>query len=190
MSRLALFTLLIAVASSTVRPVEAADDLLIPEAKRVAARRFSLRDLEGKKRQLADFKGKVVVVNFWATWCGPCQKEMPAFTKVYAEYRDRGVEMVGAANEERSAKAKVQAFVKSMDIQFPIWLEATADHMDAFGVGPELPATAIIDAQGRLAVSLKGVTDETQLRSLLDRLLSGAASASAASSQPAAPRLH
>jgi thiol-disulfide isomerase/thioredoxin len=187
MSRIALFSLLIAVASPTIRPAHAADDLLIPEAKRVAARKFSLRDIEGKKHQLVDLKGKVVVVNFWATWCGPCQKEMPAFTKIYAEYRDRGVEIVGAANEERSAKNKVQAFVKSMEIQFPIWLEATADHMEAFGVGPELPATAIIDAQGRLAVSLKGVTDEAQLRSLLDRLLPGTAASSAGSSQPAAP---
>ena len=174
MLRLALVGLLIALSSPTVRPVQAADELLIPEAKRVAARKFALKDLEGKKRQLVDYKGKVVVVNFWATWCGPCQKEMPAFTKIYAEYRERGVEMIGAANEERSAKAKVEAFVKSMDIQFPIWLEASADHMDAFGVGPELPATAIIDAQGRLAVSLKGVTDEAQLRSLLDRLLPAA----------------
>jgi thiol-disulfide isomerase/thioredoxin len=183
MSRLALLTLLIAIAPPVLRPVQAADDLLIPEAKRVPARRFALNDLDGKKRQLTDFKGKVVVVNFWATWCGPCQQEMPAFTRVYGEYRNRGVEMVGAANEERSAKAKVQAFVKSMEIQFPIWLEASADHMKAFGVGPELPATAIIDSQGRLAVSLKGVTDETQLRSLLDRLLPAASAGSAPESR-------
>ena len=143
----------------------------IPEAKRSAARKLALRDLEGKKRQLADLKGKVVVLNFWATWCGPCRVEMPAFAKVHAEYRDRGVEIVGAANEERDSRAKVAEYVRGLGIQFPIWLEAEAEHMEVFGVGPELPATVIIDPQGRLAVRIRGVTDEIQLRSLIDRIL-------------------
>ena len=191
MNRFAALTLVLALASPAISiAAQGADDPLIPETKRVAARKFGLRDLEGKKRQLADFKGKVVVVNFWATWCGPCKQEMPAFTKVYAEYRNRGVEMVGAANEERASRAKVTTYVESMGIQFPIWLEASADHMEAFGVGPELPATVIVDSQGRLAAPIKGVTDEAQLRSLLDRLLSEAAAGSPTSPHPATPKPH
>jgi thiol-disulfide isomerase/thioredoxin len=143
----------------------------IPKETRSAARKLALRDLEGKKRQLADLKGKVVVLNFWATWCGPCRVEMPAFAKVHAEYRDRGVEIVGAANEERDSRAKVAEYVRGLGIQFPIWLEAAAEHMEAFGVGPEIPATVIIDPQGRLAVRIRHVTDEIQLRSLIDRAL-------------------
>ncbi len=184
MRHLACVLFLIALAAPATRSAaQATDDALIPQEKRAAARKFALRDLEGKKRQLADLKGKVVVVNFWATWCGPCRQEMPAFTKVYAEYRERGVEIVGAANEERSARANVTAFVTTLGIQFPIWLEASADHMDAFGVGPELPATVIVDPQGRLAARIKGVTDEAQLRSLIDRLLPQAGEA-----PPSAPR--
>jgi len=182
MRNLACVALLVALASPAVLPAaQTTEDILIPQEKRVAARKLALRDLEGKKRQLTDLKGKVVVVNFWATWCGPCRQEMPAFTKVYAEYRERGVEIVGAANEERSARANVTAFVTSLGIQFPIWLEASADHMDAFGVGPELPATVIVDSQGRLAARIKGVTDEAQLRSLIDRMLPEAGAASPAS---------
>jgi len=189
MNRFAALTLLFVLAAPAIpRAAQAADDPVIPQDKRSVARKFGLRDLDGKKHQLAELKGKVVVVNFWATWCGPCQQEMPAFTKVYAEYRDRGVEFVGAANEDQASRAKVATFVKSLNIQFPIWLEASADHMEAFGVGPELPATVVVDPQGRLAARIKGATDEAQLRSLLDRLLPEVGAGSPASPRPAAPK--
>jgi thiol-disulfide isomerase/thioredoxin len=186
MNRFAALTLLFALTSPLA--AQTADDPVIPQDKRAVAKKLALRDLDGKKRQLIELKGKVVVVNFWATWCGPCRQEMPAFTKVYAEYRDRGVEFVGAANEDQASRAKVTTFVKSLDIQFPIWIEASADHMDAFGVGPELPATVVVDPQGRLAARIKGVTDETQLRSLLDRLLPEVAAVAPASPRPATPK--
>lgn len=179
MSRLTLLPLLLALVCPAVQPAaQAQDDILIPQEKRVAARKFALRDLDGKKRQLTDLKGKVVVVNFWATWCGPCREEMPAFTKVYAEYRDRGVEVVGAANEEQTSRANVAAFVTRLGIRFPIWLEASPDHMEAFGVGPELPATVIVDQQGRVAARIRGVTDEAQLRALIGRVLADAGAGS------------
>jgi thiol-disulfide isomerase/thioredoxin len=148
-----------------------ADDPLVPKDKRKAAPKLALRDVDGGKQQLSDLKGKAVVVNFWATWCGPCKAEMPEFTKVHAEYRDRGVEFIGAANEPRAERDKVQEFVAHLGIKFPIWLEASIDHLDAFKVGPGIPATVIVDQQGRVAARIKGVTDAAQLRSLLDRLL-------------------
>jgi thiol-disulfide isomerase/thioredoxin len=148
-----------------------ADDALVPKDKRSNAPKLALRDLEGQKRQLTDLKGKVVVVNFWATWCGPCKAEMPEFTKVHAEYRDRGVEFIGAANETRADRDKVREFVTRLEIKFPIWLEMSLDHMEAFKVGPGLPATVVVDQQGRVAARVKGVTHATQLRELIDRLL-------------------
>jgi thiol-disulfide isomerase/thioredoxin len=148
------------------------DDPLVAKEQRKAAPKLSLRDMEGEKRALSELKGKTVVINFWATWCGPCKAEMPEFTKVHAEYRDRGVEFIGAANEPRSEREKVQEFVRHLGIQFPIWLEASVDHLGAFKVGPGIPATVIVDPQGRVAARIKGVTDAAQLRSLLDRILS------------------
>jgi thiol-disulfide isomerase/thioredoxin len=147
------------------------DDPLVAKEQRKAAPKLSLRDIEGQKRELSDLKGKTVVINFWATWCGPCKAEMPEFTKVHAEYRDRGVEFIGAANEPRSEREKVQEFVRHLGIQFPIWLEASINHLGAFKVGPGIPATVIVDPQGRVAARIKGVTDAAQLRSLLDRIL-------------------
>jgi peroxiredoxin len=137
----------------------------------VAAPALTVRTIEGEEVSLESLKGRKVVLNFWATWCGPCRLEMPAFTKVYSEYKERGVEMVGAANETRASRPKVVDFARRLGIEFPIWLEASSDHMDAFKVGPELPATVLVDREGRLAARIQGVTDESQLRSLIDRLL-------------------
>jgi len=152
-----------------------ADDVWVASEKRATAPKLALRDLEGQRRQLAQLRGKVVVLNFWATWCGPCRVEMPAFTKVYSEYKERGVEIVGAANETRASRDKVADFARRLGIEFPIWLEASSDHMDAFKVGPELPATVLVDREGRLAARIQGATDESQLRSLIDRLLAESA---------------
>ena len=145
---------------------------------------LSLRDPDGQKRQLSELKGRVVVVNFWATWCGPCKAEMPEFTKVHAAYRDRGVEFVGASADTRADRAKVLEFVQSHAIQFPIWLEASLDHLEAFGVAPVLPATVMVDAQGRIAARIKGPTDAARLRALLDQLLLESSAAAGSGARP------
>ena len=167
-------------AGSTV--IAAPQDVLVPNEQRTPAPKVVFSDIPGARRHLLQFKGKIVVVNFWATWCVPCQVEMPEFVKTYPAYRDRGVEFVGAASEPRSNKAKVREFVQGMQIDFPIWLEASEEHLSALGVGPAIPSTVIVDGQGRIAARITGTTDSAQLRDLLDRLLSEKASSAQQSS--------
>jgi thiol-disulfide isomerase/thioredoxin len=150
----------------------ATDEVWVPKEQRAPAPKLELSDIPGARRRHAQFKGKVLVVNFWATWCVPCKTEMPEFTRVYAAYRNRGVEFLGAANEPRSARPKVQEFMKTFEMQFPVWLEATEDNLKTFGIGPGLPGTIIFDSQGRIAARIPGPTDAEQLQQLIDRVLS------------------
>jgi thiol-disulfide isomerase/thioredoxin len=173
------FSLLVALVLGTglSSPATAATpDGWVPKEQRTPAPKLVFSDIPGNRRLFSQIKGKIIVVNFWATWCVPCKVEMPEFVKAYADYRNRGIEFIGAANEPRSAKAKVREFMQGMQIQFPVWLEASEDHMKALGVGPGLPATVIVDAQGRVAARVAGVTDGAQLRELLDRILTEQAS--------------
>lgn len=168
---LTLIIMLALAAGFSSSPLIAAGDALVPQAERTTPPKMYFSDIPGARKALTQFKGKIVVVNFWATWCAPCKAEMPEFVKAYEEYRARGVEFIGAANEARSEKKKVSEFILGMRMQFPVWLEASEAHMKALGVGPGLPGTVILDTQGRIAVKINGVTEGAQLRELLDRLL-------------------
>jgi len=172
LTRRSLLVVLALAAGFAPQATAAPGDVWVPVEQRTPAPKLLFSDIPGARRQFSHLKGKVLVVNFWATWCAPCKVEMPEFVKVYAEYRDRGVEFVGAANEPRSAKAKVREFMQGMQIPFPVWLEASEDHLKALGVGPGLPSTVIVDTHGRVAARIAGVTDAAQLRELLDRILS------------------
>jgi thiol-disulfide isomerase/thioredoxin len=170
-TRFAGILLVVGLAAGQAWPAAAADETLIPKDKRTAAPKLALKDVEGIKRDLADLKGKVVVVNFWATWCVPCKVEMPDFAKVHQEYKDRGVEFIGAAQERTPDRDKVVAFAEKLDVRFPIWMESNVYHLGSFKVGPGLPATAIIDKSGRVAARIKGEMNAATLRSLIDSLL-------------------
>jgi len=118
---------------------------------------FSLQSLEGKTVRLSDFRGKPVVLNFWATWCGPCKIEMPWFVDLQKQYGPAGVQFLGVAMDDASTK-EIAAFAESMKVNYPILIGKESVGDDYGGV-QFLPETFYIDRTGKVvdkAFGLKG----------------------------------
>lgn len=143
-----------------------------------AADALVLKDSNGRDARVSDHRGKIVILNFWATWCIPCREEMPLLVSVQKRYADRGVVVIGASADDESTRAQIAPFVEKLGITFPIWTGATTEHMKSMGMGTGLPVTAIVDQQGRLAFRLLGVLKRGELVKRIDYLL-GARSESA-----------
>lgn len=146
---------------------------------------LSLKDLSGIDQRLSASRGRVVVLNFWATWCVPCRKEMPDLAAIQNEYAAFGVQVVGASADQLADRDKVIQFIKQSKVNFPVWLGANTEDMRRFGVGPGLPATVIIGRDGKIAALYPGVIKQAELKKELDRLL-GAGAVAIAREKPAA----
>lgn len=132
---------------------------------------LSLKDLTGASQSLSALKGRVVVLNFWATWCEPCKKEMPDLSAIQNDYAALGVQVVGAAGDEAADGAKVLSFIREYKVNFPVWIGATTDDMKRFGLGEVLPATVIVDKEGKIVWREIGIIKPDVLRKELDKLL-------------------
>lgn len=130
-----------------------------------------LRGMDGAERRLGEYRGRIVVLNFWATWCVPCREEMPMLVRLQQEYESRGVVVIGPSADAPETQAKIAPFLSELQIQFPIWVGATTEHMQQLGLGAALPATALIDHDGRIVGRILGPLDETDLRARLEWLL-------------------
>lgn len=127
----------------------------------------SFIDASGQSQTLARFPARILVVNFWATWCAPCREEMPAFSRLQARWADRGVQFVGLANESAD---KVQPFGKSLQINYPLWTggEEVSELSRRLGNKRRvLPYTAIIDSSGRVLETKVGPYTEGELEQRL-----------------------
>jgi thiol-disulfide isomerase/thioredoxin len=155
---------------------------LIPPAKRQQAPAISAPTLAGEQLSLAAFEGSPVVVNFWASWCGPCKREAPDL-KAVAEnpaFDEAGVRLVGV--DVKDSRANARSFVRDYDLPYPSWYDQSASIAAKFGgIGPAaLPTTLVLDAQHRVAARLFGAVTTAQLSGVLESVLeasSGAASA-------------
>jgi cytochrome c biogenesis protein CcmG/thiol:disulfide interchange protein DsbE len=135
----------------------------------VIAPEWHLADLNGKTVNLSDFKGKVVVLNFWATWCPPCRNEIPTFVALQKQYADKGLVIIGASLDQGGSKT-VKPFVEKLGINYSVVL-ADQKAIDAYGGVQVVPTTFVIDRQGNIAAEYAGDTDrdvfEREIKSLL-----------------------
>ncbi len=109
---------------------------------------FTLKTADGSVIELRKLKGKVVVVNFWATWCGPCRAEIPALSDVYERYKSKGLEIVGISVDEEGWK-EVSSFTRRYAIPYPIVID-NGNALRAFGNFTAIPMTFIIDKEGNI----------------------------------------
>jgi thiol-disulfide isomerase/thioredoxin len=136
-----------------------------------AAINLPFKDLNGRKVSLRDYRGKVVVLNFWATWCVPCNAEMPMFVDAEKEYAPRGVVFVAASLDDRTTRPKIPDFIEKFKIGFPVWTGASTMDLDDLKLGKALPATAFLDQEGRIVARVLGQLPKEQLKERLDWLL-------------------
>lgn len=129
---------------------------------------FKLQDLDGKPLTLASFRGKVILLNFWATWCGPCRVEVPDLIELQNKYKD-SVQVIGLATDDEDQQG-IKEFVKEFRINYPVAL-ATTDIRFQYGGIPALPTVFLLDTQGRIVQKHEGLRDpelfDTEIRAIL-----------------------
>jgi thiol-disulfide isomerase/thioredoxin len=131
---------------------------------------LTLHDATGQKVRLRDLRGKPVVLNFWATWCGPCNAEMPMLVDMEKQYAPRGVVFIAASLDDAKTKAKIPEFVAAHNVGFPVWYGATADDLDQLKLGNMAPATAFLDAAGHIVARILGQARPDEVKERLDWL--------------------
>ena len=146
--------------------------VLKADSKRQVAPEFALKDAGGKLVHLSDFKGKVVLLDFWATWCGPCNIEIPWFMEFERKYKDRGFEVLGVSMDDDGWKA-ITPFVERKKINYRIVLgdDKTGD---LYGSVEALPTTFVIDREGRIASVHVGLSGRKDFEDAIEKLLDDA----------------
>ncbi len=133
---------------------------------------FTLQDLNGKTVSLSDFKGKVVVLDFWATWCPPCVKEIPHFIALYEQYKDQGFAMVGISVDSEGISV-VKSFARKYQVNYPILM--TDGQVDkVYGGIPSIPTTFVIDSAGNIRQKYVGYRDKAVFEADIKKLLAEA----------------
>jgi thiol-disulfide isomerase/thioredoxin len=130
---------------------------------------LSLKDTKGRPIRLNDYKGKVVLVNFWATWCAPCLAEMPDLEKLQREYQKKGLQIVGVSYPTEKAPEVTKA-IKRLRISYPILL-GDEKALSLFKVSDILPVTVIIDRAGKVRGRILGILGPDEFEELVKPLL-------------------
>lgn len=145
--------------------------LLLGTANTQSVPDLALKDTLGATHNLSEFRGKIVLLNFWATWCIPCKQEMPIFVEAEKRYRDRGVIVLAASVDDSATKKYIPKFVHSHKMNFPILVDANSDMMKKLGLSDTIPSTIFFDDQGNVAGTIVGQAKKKDVMNRLDKLV-------------------
>ncbi|HTX42394.1 MAG TPA: TlpA disulfide reductase family protein [Acidobacteriaceae bacterium] len=146
------------------------------------AANFTLQDLNGKEVSLASYKGKPLVVDFWATWCGPCKIEIPWLEKLQDQYANQGLAIIGISADDLdkddpaklfTEKREISDFATKMHINYPVLLDADAI-ADSYGGVDSLPTTFFIDRTGKIVASTVGLASRDEIEADIQKAIGGA----------------
>jgi peroxiredoxin len=142
-----------------------------------AAPDFTLQSLDGKTVRLSDYRGKGVLLNFWATWCGPCKIEMPWFVDLQKQYGPEGLQILGVAMDDASP-GEIAAFAKEMGVNYPVLIgkEAVAD---AYGGVEGLPYSFYIDRNGKVLDKNIGLISRSEIEDNVKKILASSSTVQA-----------
>jgi len=157
-------------ATQVLDPFEKAGVVELKEGQQAPG--FTLLTLDGGRASLTNHRDKLVVLNFWATWCQPCTVEMPSLEALWRRYRDRGLVVVGVSVDRGAPKALLEPYVRTLKLTFPILLDPDAKTSDRWRV-TALPATFLVRPGGEVAGMAMGAREwnSDEMRALVERLL-------------------
>src|SRR6202051_421160 len=158
-------------ARSTAR----AESPLKADKERKAAPEFELKDADGKTVRLSDYKGKVVLLDFWATWCGPCKVEIPWFIDFERRYKDKGFAVIGVSMDEEGWTA-IKPFVSELAINYRI-LQGNDATAQLYGGVDALPTTFLIDRDGKIAETHAGLAGKDDFEDGIKKLVARSSAA-------------
>jgi thiol-disulfide isomerase/thioredoxin len=130
---------------------------------------WKLTDLNGRNVSFSDFRGKIMILDFWATWCLPCRVEIPHFVELQKQYGNKGLTVIGVSLDEQGPKV-VKKFVKQLGVNYPIVI-GNAKVAESYGGIDAIPTTFVIDRQGRIASRHMGYDDKTVFEKEIQSLL-------------------
>ena len=171
MNKLIIFPLLLLL-SGVAQATAPLDNLIVvPEVARSTAPDFVSENLRGGNTGLVDYKGKVVLLNFWATWCMPCRAEMPGMETLWQKYQEQGL-VIAAVSVDEGSRGRIETFTKLFDLSFPVLLDPESKVSDLYKVS-NMPTSFLIDRNGKIISRIVGTEEWTSPEAiqLVEKLL-------------------
>ncbi|TQR20782.1 thiol-disulfide oxidoreductase ResA [Psychrobacillus vulpis] len=129
---------------------------------------FALVDMNGEKHQLSDYKGQGVFLNFWGTWCKPCEREFPLIDKQYQQYKDQGLQILAVNIGE--SNFVVQKFIDRKGLTFPVLIDNNKSVMETYNINP-LPTTFLVNPEGKIEKIITGEMSEKSIKKNMEQIM-------------------